>query len=1028
MKAHSAACFLQLPPSLRALIAIALTTTVLVLPAQAGGPKYVAGVSYFNPGLAGTPVVWSGGAVSYYTDQGDLSPLLGGSAADAFVADAFSRWTSVPTAAISATRIGQLNEDVNGSNVVRNSDSTISMPADIQPSALDHPVGVVYDYDGQVTTALLGAGAGARDQCFSNAAIGGPDAFTADGYIGHALVVLNGTCIQTNSDLIESKYRLVRVLGTVFGLDWSQLNLNVITGIPRHPTADDQAGFPLMHATDVTACVPITLCYPDPDHLKMDDRAAISRLYPVNAANATQFPGKALFAAATGRIHGSIHFTDASGNPAQPMQCVNVVARWIDPSTGQPSGAYAAASISGFLFAGNVGNPVTGFVDAAGNRYDRFGSNDPSLEGFFDLAGLEIPQGDSALFQLSVEAVDPTYSYPAGPCAGAQVAPSGNFVPVLVSVTKGGDTVQDVWMTGSAVVQDDPNRLNSYSQPLPIPNGGAWYGALTGYNHSDYFSLPVRGSRTFSIDVTSLDEANQPTVAKARPVAGLWFIGDPWGTPPVVATPAPFNGSTPALTQLNVQVNNASWLRMGIADLRGDGRPDFRYRAQVLYADAAEPSRVSVRGGAPLAITGFGFKPGMTVSVGNTRARILSISNEEILIAAPAFSDGLQTITVRNPVTGGSSAMQGALTYGAGPNDSISVSNSNSSVPVKTQTPYPLQPTVLSADTQEPVSGATVQWAVDNGATLSSCGASVCVAITDEQGHVSTQVTLNAPGVTTATAQLAPAAYSGKSAQTTLVSPADAKSISLLPMRLWSVEGMTGDVPLTARVVTSTGAPIGGLKLNFSIQSGAGTVNPPTPTTDNNGYARTTLHVDSLSSEVDVAACSATGGITCQTFRLFKVVPSALRIQPISGSAQVISLGQSFTPYWVRIVDSSNPANPVSGAAVTFQSSMFALKEIPPIFAGGDDNVSSHPTQTVLLGSSPTVMISDSGGNAGIIPPNGDGTRALEVDLAVTAGAAAVLTDTLYELWPAPSNTGTSASATSPPAERSVSRPLPRPR
>src|SRR5579863_8353752 len=41
--------------------------------AQAGGPKYVAGVTYFNQGLAGTPITWAQGAVSYYTDQGDLS-------------------------------------------------------------------------------------------------------------------------------------------------------------------------------------------------------------------------------------------------------------------------------------------------------------------------------------------------------------------------------------------------------------------------------------------------------------------------------------------------------------------------------------------------------------------------------------------------------------------------------------------------------------------------------------------------------------------------------------------------------------------------------------------------------------------------------------------------------------------------------------------------------------------------------------------------------------------------------------------
>ena len=73
-------------------LATVLTLLAVILPtANAGGPKYVAGISYFNSGLAGTPLTWSQGAITYYTDQGDLSPVLPGPTADAFVADAFSQ-------------------------------------------------------------------------------------------------------------------------------------------------------------------------------------------------------------------------------------------------------------------------------------------------------------------------------------------------------------------------------------------------------------------------------------------------------------------------------------------------------------------------------------------------------------------------------------------------------------------------------------------------------------------------------------------------------------------------------------------------------------------------------------------------------------------------------------------------------------------------------------------------------------------------------------------------------------------------
>lgn len=319
---------------------------VVALPAHAGGPKYVAGVSYFNSGTMGTPLTWSGGTVTYYTDQGNLSPIFPGPSADALVADSFSQWTSILTTAVTTVHGGQLAEDVNGSNVYLNPDGSITMPADIMPRATGTPVGVVYDYDGTVTDAFLGQGAGDSSECFSNAVFGWIDNFATDAYFAHALVFIDGNCLQTSSQQTDVEYRLVRILGRVLGLDWSQVNDNVFTLDPP-PTADDYTGLPVMHAIDPPNCIPITLCYSNPYQPKMDDQAAISRLYPVTAQNV--LPGQQIFSATTARIFGNVYFTNASGQSAQGMQGVNVVARWIDPSTGQPSRAYAAASVSGFF-------------------------------------------------------------------------------------------------------------------------------------------------------------------------------------------------------------------------------------------------------------------------------------------------------------------------------------------------------------------------------------------------------------------------------------------------------------------------------------------------------------------------------------------------------------------------------------------------------------------------------------------------------------------------------------------------------
>ena len=212
-------------------LSFALVVGLITLPslAHAGGPKYVAGVSYFDSGTVGQPLAWAQGAVSYYTDQGNLSPILPGPTADTLVADAFSQWTSIPTAAIVATHSGQLAEDVNGSNVFVNADGSISMPVDIMPTAITTPVGIVYDSDGSVTNALLGQGAGDPINCFTDAVFGGLDNLGTNANFLHALIVMNGNCAQTSAQIPDVEYRLVRVIGRSWDSIGRSLDLNVVT-------------------------------------------------------------------------------------------------------------------------------------------------------------------------------------------------------------------------------------------------------------------------------------------------------------------------------------------------------------------------------------------------------------------------------------------------------------------------------------------------------------------------------------------------------------------------------------------------------------------------------------------------------------------------------------------------------------------------------------------------------------------------------------------------------------------------------
>jgi hypothetical protein len=946
--------------------------------AWAGGPAYVAGSSYFNSSLMGEPITWQLGQVNYYTDQGDLSPILPNAAANALVANSFSQWTSVSIAALNANAAGQLAEDVNGGNIQVDSSGIVTAPADITPEATGTPVGIVYDYDGTVTDALLGQGAGDPSQCFWNAAYGGVDNFGASANFLHALVVINGQCALQSSQLTDVEYRLVRVLGSVIGLDWSQLNLNVITGVPT-PTSADYAGFPVMHYTDLPSCVPITVCYANPYQLASDDMAALSRLYPA-ASSAT-----------TARIYGSVYFADHSGAFGQPMQGVNVFARWIDPSTGLPSHQYGASSVSGFLFTGNAGNPVTGWDDPSGNAYNEFGSSDQAVEGFFDLGGLPIPNGAStAQYQLSVEALDPLWSAGVGPYEPSQVAPSGTWAPITVTVSAGGEFEQDILMSGSAQAVLPWAASEAWSTPAPILPAGDWVGSLSGYGDVSYFSLTAQANRTLSVEVTAMDEASGASESKAEPVMGMWALGDPYGTPPPALTTSPFNSETFGMTLLNAQIYGTSNFIIGISDLRGDGRPDYQYHAHVLYGDSVIPARIPVSGGA-ITLQGTGFVPALSVQVGSNAIPLMATNASQILVAAPAQEDGQQTVTITSPVSGASSVMTDVLTFGAAATDSLTlVLGANPPTPVGTQTVNPVIVKVVASDGITPVNGATVRWSTTNGAALSACGgASTCSVTSDETGLAATWVTPSATGNATITATLAPAVYNPAQAVTaTMVATSTSLDIGVNTTYLWIAQGASVSVPLTARVV-DLGAPKSGVTVNFFFAYGSGKLSAPSAVTNSSGYATVTLTVTNFTANLQVNACVAPGNTPCRNIYGNAVAPAMLNLQAVSGAGQVVS-GSGFQPLTVRVTDSSTPPNPVLAANVVFQSTVLRPAGNDLALASGG-SAPAESGMPVILSATQSTAPSNSSGLATFTPSVGSFTGTLEVEIQVSAGTAASL-------------------------------------
>ena len=955
-------------PWAKLLAASALTAAwvfLLVHAAHAGGPLYVAGVSYFDPAVKGTPVTWYQGAVPYYTDQGDLSPLLPQVGANALVADAFSRWTNISTVALTAVPAGSLAEDVNGTNVTITG-GLLTLPLDIQPSAVSNPVGIVYDFDGQVTETLLGTGS--SSDCRNNAVYGGLDSFTTSGNLAHALVILNGLCAQDPALLPDFEYRLIRVLGRVLGLAPAQANLNVWTGTPP-PSLADQAGFPAKHAMDLSSCMPISKCLIGADQPKLDDRAALGRLYPVTPQNQANFPGKSLFTASTGRIHGMVRFPDIGGLPGQGMQGVNVVARWIDPVSLQPSRTYVATAVSGFLYRGNAGNAVTGFADATGTPLNQWGSDDPTLQGFFDLAGLEFPDGSSnATYQIAIEPIDPLLSSTVGPYAPVQVNPSGGSVAVVVPVSAGNDSVQDLVMSGGLVTPVRTRDSQDYSNPIPVP-GGEW---LSGFNVADsanYYSISAQANRTLSIEVEAVDENGDPTENKAQPVIGIWSIVDPPGTPPPAATPSSLNAGVFAETRLDAQIFQSTSYRIGIADWRGDSRPDYSHHLRVLYGDSVTPDRISVAGSEAVLVQGLGFRPGMVSAVGKVAAPIVNFTANQVLLLTPALADGLQTVVVTDPTTGGFTTLTDAITAGASATDAILLLPvPNPAIPVGGTTPNALQFLVVQVDGTTPVSGATVALSTTNGLTLEICGgASGCSAVSDASGRVVTNasVTLVGPGLVTA--QLAPASYSTPSTVvTTLTGTATSLDIAAVGQIVEVEQGTTLSVPLMARVLNN-GNPLPGRQVNFQVAVGRGLLNAASVTTDINGNATNAVALAQVTVDVQVTACVAPLNAPCKTFSVGVVPIAALRIEAVSGLQQTTTEGQIPQPVIVRITDGASPPNPVFGANATFQS---------VLSRGGDDGhtiivdgeVVYQPSDPVILGAAKTQLPSDINGMAQLAP------------------------------------------------------------
>jgi hypothetical protein len=949
--------------------------------AVAGGPKYVAGVSFFNPGVVGQPVHWANGQLNYYVDQGPLNSSVTNQRATAMVDAAAALWNAVSTAGVTLTDKGSLNEDVSGANIVVsgtnftvtneqvNQTGVMTAPADVTPSATSFPLGIVFDADGSVIDALYGEGASQPTSCQNNGVFEWLDNVNPDATFAHGIIVLNGLC-ATNANLLEMmSFELERAFGRILGLDYAQVNPGALT----NGEVGGTLGWPVMQPESGLCGSTGGACIPNPTVLRWDDIAALNRIYPITASNLAGFPGKEITAANTVSIQGTISFRSGAG-----MQGVNVVARPLD-ANGNPLYQYTVSFVSGSSFNGNHGNPVTGWTDANGNLLTMWGSNEAAMQGFFDLSGMRLsPGAATANYQVTFEAVNPGYilTNSVGPYLDGSPEPSGRLSALSVpSLSAGSSQTLTVNVEDSAAGGSD-DAIGSESTPRMLPASGLWSGRLSQVGQTDWFTFPVRGGRTFTVVTEALDESGAPTNAKAMPALGVWDAFDPVGTTAVGASGG-LNGLATGESWLQVTATGDDVVRVGIADERGDGRPDYAYEGWILYADTVFPQRLPAAGG-PIVIHGMGFRPTDTVQVGGQQALVTSISPNEITAIAPSAATGVTgsvDVEVDDlPIYYAGAIVSGGVSYDSGSGDALTLVTAPMGT-VLIGVPQPFSVIAMGSDLR-PAGGVSVVYTVTSGTATLGCGKTTCTVTATGDGHATINVTAADGTWSIVTASLTNGVSSLKAEFCGGTTPTLASLSPTLSLAAGATINWT-----TQALALSNGAAASGQSVVWQTTGSGITFQSSAVTTNSSGIAAKALTVGPLTEGQTVTANACLNGTSqCVTYTAFGARPEYATLQAVSGTAQSLSIQGTAGQITLRVLDMDG--NPMAGGTVTLYQALYSWA--PPCPPHG------RCAQSALLATQAATATSALDGSVTFTPASLPGVATNLTALAVTGNAGSV--------------------------------------
>ncbi len=881
--------------------------------ALAGSPRWVSGAPYFSK--AGLPLAWYTSNLTYFTDPGDLGPTVSHSAADQLVASAAAVW-NVPMTALVLSQGGQLAEHVTGAMLSAGGAGTVTMPPDVQSANWQtRPLAILYDTDGSVIDALLGAGGSDPSGCLQNGVVESVDLFGKAATIEHAVLILNGRCTGAAPELqLQLKYQLVRAFGRVLGLGWSQLNDNVFTNSPT-PTYAQAQHWPVMHPIDI-ACGPYTYqCMPDPFTLRADDISGLALLYFLDQGQGAAMPGKQDSLQKAELYYGHVFLPNGQG-----MYGVNVTSRRHPFPTSYVEPWQETSSVTGYAFRRQTSTAVQA---QDGSVMQSIGTTDASMEGFWQMR--RVPDYDGytrQLVQLDTEPVNPLYTgiyaLAAAAASSTTIAPSGSPLHM-----EGGISVQYYLMyydqtATTAVASCKAGSDGTATAPMTMPSSGWWTGYMCGWNHSAWTGLTMQPNRTLTVELTALDETGAASAVKMMPMIGVWSASDPVGPAPTVAMNAlPFNTAVTGTSSVLVTQPPSTSMRMAFVDQRGLGRPDFAYQARVLYADSIQPANVGPLGGT-VVISGSGFRSGMQVLVNGVAGRVTAVTPNTLTAVVPALSQlggeaTVATVAVSDPSTGGTSTMLEALGYGAaGERLQLMSGPANPSVVGRVATTA-FAVRVLGADGVTPSVGESVTLSVTTGtAVLGACGAAQCRVLTDSNGVASTTVT---PGNTGTVELMAATALLTVRTSFTAITAPDTITLVSAPASPATV-GMSTVVPFAVRLLGGDGVtPRAGQTVLLTAEAGAaqfpacGTSSCPVRT-DATGVASAAV-VPLVAGTITLDASAAAGVVHAS----FSAAPEQMKL--VSAPAGLLTAGVPIpVAFAVRVVGGDG-VTPVAGETVS---------------------------------------------------------------------------------------------------------------